>query len=558
MRTLSARLALVASLASLGIVGLPGAARATVTQPNGTVVPVNNGTSLSGYLNGSANNDNINEGINVVTDAASEPQVFSPLCDFAGKYVAKGGGANFAIGWYNVDDARPSNNPPKYVPVDTGANLNTAAAASDIQILFPFSSSLPPAGMRDLTAASIRDNPAYKGGLIGFVLVPNPNGTGNANATQYHYTEHRFNVQCTVCATPGPWYSHLVYKSNQLASTIYLGFEDLDFKNLAGSQGVNGNDLDYEDFVFRFTGVVCAGAGQACEVPGASGLCARGVTDCNGQGGLTCKGVVQPGAQAEQCDAVDNDCDGTIDEGNPCPAGKVCDRGTCVDPCGNVEFPCATGFVCQAGLCVEEACADKTCDPGQVCHGGECRAACEGVVCPPGQICSGDRCIDPCAGVTCDAGQVCVGGVCIASCECRQCGGGESCQAATGACVEAACVDKTCAPGTSCRAGACVPLCDGVTCPPGEMCEAGACVPIPDPCANGACPPDAGPVDAAVDEADAAIGGPGDDGGTGGAGDGDGGGCGCRVGGGERAPWAGLGVALALALVLVARRRRRG
>ena len=59
--------------------------------------------------------------------------------------------------------------------------------------------------MLDLTAASIRSNAKYKGGLIGFVLVPNPNGTG-AGAAQYHYTEHRFNVYCSKCTTPGPWY----------------------------------------------------------------------------------------------------------------------------------------------------------------------------------------------------------------------------------------------------------------------------------------------------------------------------------------------------------------
>jgi hypothetical protein len=101
MRTTAAtnRIALVGLLA-LGA-GLLGAAdaRADVKLPNGTVIPANGGPALSGYLNGSANNDNINEGINVVTEAAVEPQVFSPLCDFAGKYIAKGGGANFAIGW---------------------------------------------------------------------------------------------------------------------------------------------------------------------------------------------------------------------------------------------------------------------------------------------------------------------------------------------------------------------------------------------------------------------------------------------------------------------------
>src|SRR5262245_52214575 len=99
--------AVVCCLLGGAVLAAGATARADVIQPNGTVIPL--GTTLSGYLNGSVNNDNINEGINVVTDAAVDPQVFSPLCDFSGKYIAKGGGANFAVGWYNVDDNRPSN-----------------------------------------------------------------------------------------------------------------------------------------------------------------------------------------------------------------------------------------------------------------------------------------------------------------------------------------------------------------------------------------------------------------------------------------------------------------
>src|SRR5689334_11009210 len=124
---------LARSLIACVVLSASAPALADIVQPNGTVIPVNGGPALSGYLNGSANNNNINEGINVVTDAAVEPQKFLPLCDFGGKYIAKGGGANFGVGWYNVDDARASTNPPKYVPVDVGANLNVAAANSDIQ-----------------------------------------------------------------------------------------------------------------------------------------------------------------------------------------------------------------------------------------------------------------------------------------------------------------------------------------------------------------------------------------------------------------------------------------
>lgn len=468
---------LVAHAAAVTIMGMSGSAMA-VTQPNGQVIPAAPG-ALSGYINGSAQNDGINEGIDVVAEAAVEPQKFSPLCDFGGKYIAKGGGANFAVGWYNVDDNRASNMPPLYVPVDTGANLNVAAPTSDIQILFPFSGALPPPDQVTLNAVSIRQNPAYKGGFIGFVLVPNPNGTGNGNATQYHYTEHRFNTFCTQCSMMGPWYSDLIYKSKMLANTFYLGFEDLDFRDEPGDAGVNGNDLDYEDFLFRFTGIACAIAGQPCEVPDGVGLCKRGVTDCDGSGNPVCKGSIAPGSQPEACDAIDNDCNGAIDDNAVCPPKQVCHQGTCVESCESGEFPCPPGFLCQGEVCIAEACKGITCGPGEVCNEGQCRAACAGVICPAGQTCSADKCVDDCAGVTCGSGLVCVNGACIASCACRPCGTGESCDMNSGQCVETNCLGMMCAAGTVCKAGTCVDACSGVTCPPGQTCEMGQCVAAP-------------------------------------------------------------------------------
>ncbi|WP_437969714.1 hypothetical protein WMF04_10670 [Sorangium sp. So ce260] len=547
--------------------GAGGTAHADVVQPNGTVIPAVT-ERLSDLLNGSANNDDIDEMIDVVADAAVEPQVFSPLCEFSGKYIAKGGGANFAVGWYNVDDSRGSEDPPLYVPVDTGANLNMAAPESDIQILFPFSTSLPPAAMRELTAVSIRENPTYAGGLIGFVLIPNPNGTGTGNATQYHYTEHRFNVECTACETPGPWYSDLIYRSNELLNTFYLGFEDLDFRNAAGAAGVNGNDLDYEDFLFRFSGITCPEAGQPCEVDENIGACRLGISDCDAQGQVICTPFVLPGSQAEQCDGVDNDCDDVIDDEAPCPENQVCNRGRCVDHCGSAEFPCEPGFVCQEGLCVEQACVDVMCEVGEVCHAGECSAPCDGVVCPHDQVCRAGRCIDPCQDVVCNSGQVCEGGVCVLQCNCRGCPTDERCDMESGRCVEAACADVSCDAGTYCREGACVGVCDGVACPAGERCEAGACVEEPPP------PTATSSIGAGLDtvssagagdatsgsggaSASGSGGAPSTGSGAGASGSGESSGCGCRLG--ADTPSAGGVAALLLAAGLGFRRgvRRR-
>jgi hypothetical protein len=553
------------SLAAAAL-ALATTARADVTQPDGTVVPVIT-DRLSGYLNGSANNDGIDEGIDVVHDAAVLPESFSPLCDFGGKYIAKGGTANFAVGWYNVDDSRADSMPPLYVPVDLGANLNTPAAGSDVQILFPFAATLPPPNQVTLTSVTIRQSPAYMGGLIGFVLVPNPNGTGSPNATEYHYTEHRFNVDCTLCDTPGPWYSDLTYRSNMLPDTFYLGFEDLDFVDAPGHQGINGNDLDYEDFLFRFSGLACPTAGQPCEVDGNVGACKAGVSDCDAQGNPICTAIVAPGSVTETCNGVDDDCNGTIDDGATCPGDQICFHGACVDPCGAGEFACSGGLVCDQGVCVEQACVGVSCPSGEVCHGGTCTAPCDGVVCPAGQVCRDDACVAPCSGVTCGMGEVCVSGVCVTSCACNGCPTGLGCDA-SGACVESDCVGVTCPAGQACDGGTCVDACANAVCPAGQTCRQGNCVAemtSSSASSSGAgASSSSGPVFAGsgTSGAGGASGSAGSAaGGAGGAKDtgdfnADLGGCGCIEAGSDAPRGVGIVLAAALAAALGARRRR--
>ena len=36
---------------------------------------------------------------------------------------------------------------------------------------------------------------------------------------------------------------------------------------------------------------------------------------------------------SESCNAIDDDCDGTVDEGSLCPGDNLCVRGICADPC---------------------------------------------------------------------------------------------------------------------------------------------------------------------------------------------------------------------------------
>ncbi|MCA9538993.1 MAG: thrombospondin type 3 repeat-containing protein, partial [Myxococcales bacterium] len=83
------------------------------------------------------------------------------------------------------------------------------------------------------------------------------------------------------------------------------------------------------------------GGGAACQT-GLQGICAAGTRTCN-NGGLICQQNSQ--ARAETCNGLDDDCDGNVDEGNPdggaaCQTGQpgICAAGTRV--CTNGALAC--------------------------------------------------------------------------------------------------------------------------------------------------------------------------------------------------------------------------
>jgi MYXO-CTERM domain-containing protein len=306
-------------------------------------------------------------------------------------------------------------------------------------------------------------------------------------------------------------------------------------------------------FEIRSGTVVCPDAGEPCDT-GMVGVCGEGVTQCVGTG-TVCQPVVPAGD--ETCDALDNDCDGAVDEGSDLCAlsTSVCDRGVCIETC--FEGGCPPGQTCtDEGRCVDEGCEDVECPAGQRCAMGACGDACDSVVCPAGQSCRGGRCLDLCADIECDPEcTACVDGECVPRCDLEgvSCAPGESCTA-EGICEPTECLGVECDPGFVCTPGeGCVDACEGVVCPSGEECREGECRrPAPTPP-----PADAGPV-TPMDAGST----PGADGGPGsGLIDGEPPGrresteCICAAPGSSRtpAPWAGL-VVLGLA---VAWRRRR-
>ncbi len=304
-------------------------------------------------------------------------------------------------------------------------------------------------------------------------------------------------------------------------------------------------------FQIRRGAVQCPDAGEVCDTS-LMGVCAEGRTQCSGAS-TECEAVVVPTDEA--CDALDNDCDGTVDEGDDlCETGQVCERGRCIDPC--FEGGCPAGETCTAeGVCAEDACAAVTCGEGERCLGGTCVDVCDGVICPEGLSCRAGRCLDLCSTLECESCQVCVAGSCQLHCVVTGCETGMACEE-TGECVAEDCLGVRCGPGRSCRGGSCLNACAGVICPTGESCWDGECIASSDLPDSGV-PPTAdggasdGGTDAGVAPAD---GGVGFDGGTTPPVEG---GCGCRAsrGGGL----SGLGLSLLLLLTLIGRQtwRRR-
>ena len=230
-------------------------------------------------------------------------------------------------------------------------------------------------------------------------------------------------------------------------------------------------------------------SGGACGAT--EGICTPGTLECV-DGVEACVGETR--AAPEVCDCDDNDCDSVVDEGSLCgDMGGACVDCQCALPCSTGEFgTCPTGRV-EVDIdgecyCVAPACTEETCGASTIEVGGEVRCAPDedGV---PTCTCKSNECTFPCDGVVCSDGSVCnpdTGACVVDDCRGFGCPDGEICEVATRECIPHPCEGVECASGEACRDGACEASCATVSCDDGEVCRSGVCE--EDLCEGVSCP----------------------------------------------------------------------
>ena len=228
-----------------------------------------------------------------------------------------------------------------------------------------------------------------------------------------------------------------------------------------------------------------AGAKKPCEATNALGTCV-GFSLCEPDLGWSTCGASAP--VVEECDGVDNDCNGLIDDG--VPASKPCEvtgeAGTCA---GTATCAGSQGWLCSAKQPAAETCnfLDDDCD-GQVDEDyktngkyasnencGTCNASCAGVIeHATAETCDATKAKPQCVVSACEDGYYklndfqCIAQPKVTCFPCNQdadCFGGACVELADGkACVDACATEADCAAGFACTDGHCMPTSGSCDC----------------------------------------------------------------------------------------------
>ncbi len=239
----------------------------------------------------------------------------------------------------------------------------------------------------------------------------------------------------------------------------------------------HGTDDDCDGTVDNVPGI-----GAPCTIASAMGVCADGVTACMSNAVM----CTAPASSPELCNHLDDDCDGSTDEGidtmtdgtncgmcgHACGAGTSCCNGSCVDESSDHANCMGCGMTCPstANTCCSSSCADTMTDAHNC---GMCGHACAG-----GQTCCGGSCVDTttdpnnctACGVGCHGTGMSCCGTCVASTApaCTGCPFDCTTLGAGGMCCGTQCVDTS---NDESHCGGCGTVCSGT-----QVCCNGHCV----------------------------------------------------------------------------------